>query len=236
MEQGCGLCTLNSPRTFGCAGLDAAFEWVLGAGPPSAALAYVSGKPQIGMDTLAIAANRIGMIGAVGGCPGDAWCQRFHGDPMAKFAQVLVALVLVVAAGAFALRYWQLNKPPIAPPPNQPPVVGPMQPRFAESVAGALADRISQQVGRFYADHGEFPAAADFWKSMSGYIEKPLHNPINGSAEVVPMRLDLDARNVGWASTTRKPAWSIPVQCSMRQTFRRHGHSCIPMTQNSVGT
>ena len=35
-------------------GLDAAFDWVLGCGPPLAALAYIRGEPQVGLDTLAM--------------------------------------------------------------------------------------------------------------------------------------------------------------------------------------
>ena len=35
-------------------GLDAAFDWLFGCGPPLAALAYIQGEPQNGLDTLAM--------------------------------------------------------------------------------------------------------------------------------------------------------------------------------------
>ena len=70
-------------------------------------------------------------------------------------------------------------------------------PRF-RTLALSLADQLSQQVVLYRYEHGKLPTAVGFWKDWSGYIDKPLHNSINVSDEVAPMRTDLDAKDVGW--------------------------------------
>ena len=137
---------------------------------------------------------------------------------MARFPQILAALALVGVAGVFAVRSWQLTKPPIPPAPSPPPMIGPPQPHFVDMLAYSLADRLSQQVVLYQYDHGKLPMAVDFWKDMSGYIDKPIHNPINGSADVVAMRSDLDAA-AGGVGVRRKDGRGVPrcrVQCRRR--------------------
>lgn len=85
---------------------------------------------------------------------------------------------------AFAAQYIHQQMPTDAlPPRNTLPVID------------QLAGELTIHVARYHDDHGTFPTAKNFWQALG--ID-PIYNPMNGSATIAEMRIDLDATNVGW--------------------------------------
>lgn len=113
---------------------------------------------------------------------------------MGKTSSILAALLLVGLAVAFGLSYVRTAMPP-QPIQAPPEFGGGWNQHFTEVLADQMADRLSGQVRRYCETHGRFPAVAEFWQILGC---SPIHNPLNGSASVVKMRIDLDATEVGW--------------------------------------
>jgi hypothetical protein len=68
-------------------------------------------------------------------------------------------------------------------------------PHFAEVLTASIGHRLGEQVKQYKLEHGETPHPADLWEILHS---KPIHNPLNGSAEVVKLGEEFDERSVGW--------------------------------------
>jgi hypothetical protein len=115
---------------------------------------------------------------------------------MSNVGKLLAALLLVGCAVAFGLRYVD-RAIPAAPAPQAPPMPSASAPHYPESLASHVAEDIAGSVVAYHGVHGKLPPAEDFWTAIG---VRPIHNPLNGSADVVAMKMDRewDTSGVGW--------------------------------------